>query len=73
MRLELKVVPHAKRNKLVEEAGRYKVYLTAPAVEGKANAALVEFLAEHFQTKRSRIRIIRGEKSRTKIVEIGPD
>ena len=70
-RLNIKVVPNAKRNKLVEEPGRLKVYLTAPAVEGKANTALIEFLAEHFKTKKSRITIIRGLTSREKTVEIG--
>lgn len=70
-RLNIKVVPNAKRNKLVEEPGRLKVYLTAPAVEGKANSALIEFLAEHFNTKKSKISIIRGLTSREKVVEIG--
>jgi len=70
MKMNIKVIPNAKHNKLVEEAGRLKVYLTAPAVEGKANEALIEFLAEHFKIKKSRISIIRGEKSREKIVEI---
>jgi uncharacterized protein (TIGR00251 family) len=69
-RLNIKVIPNAKQNKLVEEPGRFKIYLTAPAVEGKANAALIEFLAEHFNTKKNRIAIIRGLTSREKIVQI---
>jgi len=68
--LRIKVVPNAKQNKLVEEPGRLKVYLTAPAVEGKANKALIEFLAEHLRTRKSNISIIRGLKSREKVVEI---
>jgi hypothetical protein len=70
MKLNIKVIPNAKQNKLVEEPGRVKVYLTAPAVEGKANEALIEFLAEHFKTKKNKISIIRGIKSREKVVEI---
>ncbi len=70
MRLNIKVVPGAKHNKIVEEAERLKVYLTAPPVEGKANAALIEFLSEHFKVKRSRIRIVHGQKGRLKLVEI---
>lgn len=70
MRLTVRVQPNAKQNKIVEETGRFKVFLTAPPVEGKANAALIEFLAEHFKTRRSRIRIIKGERSRDKVVEI---
>lgn len=70
MRLNLKIIPNAKQNKIVEEPGRFKIYLHAPAVEGKANEALIEFLAEHFGTKRSKIKIIRGQKNREKVVEI---
>ena len=47
-----------------------KVYLTAPAVEGKANKALIEFLSEHFGVKKRDIKILLGEKSRNKVVEI---
>ncbi len=70
-RLNIKVIPNAKRNKLVEEPGRLKVYLTAPAVEGRANTALIEFLAEHFNIKKGKISIIRGLTSREKVVGLG--
>ena len=73
MRLNIKVIPNAKHNKVVEEAGRLKVYLIAPAVEGKANKALIDFLAEHFRVKRKQIRLILGEKNREKVVEIDQD
>jgi len=69
-RLDIKVVPNAKKNKLIEESGRLKVYLMAQAVEGRANAALIEFLAEHFKVKKSAVKIVRGLTSREKIVEI---
>jgi len=71
MKIKIRVQPNAKQNKLVEESGRYKVYLTAPPVEGKANQALIEFLSEHFKVKRSRIKLLKGAKSRDKLVEIG--
>jgi len=70
MRLNIRVQPNAKQNKIVEETGRFKVYLTVPPVEGKANQALIEFLAEHFNVKRSQVKILRGEKSRDKAIEI---
>ena len=70
VRLNIRVVPNAKQNKVVEEPGRLKVYLTAPAVDGKANQALIESIAEHFKVKKSRISIIKGEKSRLKLLEI---
>lgn len=67
---EVKVIPQAKKNSIKQEAGLWKVYLTAPALEGKANAALVESLAEHFCVKKSRIQIIKGLKSRKKTIMI---
>lgn len=68
--LECKVIPNAGRNELVEEAGIYRVYLRAPAVDGKANQALIKFLAEHFSLRRSQITIIKGLKSRLKTIKI---
>jgi len=70
VRLTIKVIPRARQNKIVEENGEYNVYLHAPPVEGKANAALIELLAEHFKVKRSQIKVISGLKSRHKIVDI---
>ena len=70
MRLELKVVPGARKNSWKEDAGQNKVYLCAPAVDGKANQALIEFLAEHFSIKKSQIEIIKGLKSRHKVINI---
>ena len=70
MKLEIKVIPGAKRSLWKQEGDLIKVYLTAPAVEGRANEALVDFLAGHFKVKRSTIEILKGLKSRHKIVSI---
>lgn len=70
MKINVKVVPNAKRTAVREEEGRLKVYVTAPAVEGKANEALVEALAEHFGVKKRAVAILRGETSREKLVEV---
>ena len=70
MRLFLKVIPAAKRDEFKEEGGTVKACLNAPAVEGKANAALVKFLAGHYGVKPSQIEIIKGLKSRHKIINI---
>lgn len=66
----IRVVPNAKQNKAVKEAERLKIYLTSPPVDGKANKALIKFLAEHFSVKRKQVKIIRGQKNRDKVVEI---
>jgi uncharacterized protein len=70
MQINVKVIPGAKKNLLKEENASYKVYLTAPPVEGKANKALIEFLAEYFKVKKNQIEITKGLKSRNKTVNI---
>ena len=70
MNISVKVVPGAKKNLWKEEHGQIKVYLTAPAVDNKANIALIDFVAEHYQIKRSAVRIIHGLKSRLKVISI---
>ena len=70
MILAVRVTPGAKKNFIKEVAGVMKVYLTAPPVEGKANEALVEFLADHYGVRKSKITIIKGLKSRMKTINI---
>ncbi|MDP2939203.1 MAG: DUF167 domain-containing protein [Candidatus Omnitrophota bacterium] len=70
MIINLRVIPNAKRNLIKEEGARLKVYLNAPAKKGLANKQLLELLSERFQVGKNRIHIIKGEKSREKIVEI---
>ena len=66
------MIPHAKRDLLKREGEVCKIYLTAPAVDGKANRDLILFLAEHFQVKKEQIEIIKGLKSRKKTINIHP-
>ena len=68
--LQVRVVPRAKKNEVKRYSGGYKAYLTAAPVDGKANKALLEVLAGHFNLKRSQIKIIKGEKSRDKVILI---
>ena len=69
MILELHVQPGATRTEFAGEyGGRLKLRLAAPPVEGKANAALVEFLARYFNVPKRNVRITAGLKSRRKRV-----
>jgi len=70
MILAVKVIPGAKRNLFKEENGQVKVYLTTPPVDGKANDALGRFLAEHYGVRPSSVEIIKGLKSRHKMIKI---
>lgn len=69
--IEVKVVTGAKKNEVKKENQGLKVYLTAPPVEGKANKLLIEILAKYFNCRKSNLKIIRGEKSRNKHIQIG--
>lgn len=71
MIIDVKVVPNAKKELIKEENGVWKIYLAAPAVDGKANKALIEFLSGHYGVARSQIEIIKGLKSKFKTVRIG--
>jgi len=70
MLLTIKVIPNASKSRVVEEKGSLKVYVNSPPVDGKANKELIEVLADHFNVKKNRISIIRGEKSRTKVINV---
>ena len=69
--LNVKVQPRARRNGVVGQIGdSLKIALTAPAVEGRANDACIEFLAQLLSQPRSSIAIVCGQKSRNKAIQI---
>lgn len=70
MRILVRVLPRSSRNTLEWESGGLKARLTAPPVEGAANAALVALLADKLTLPRRNIRIVHGANSRQKMVEI---
>ena len=68
---QVRVQPRASKDEVAGEmGGLLKVRLRAPAVEGRANEALVEFLAGLLKTSRSAVSILSGERSRVKRIEI---
>lgn len=71
MILEVHVQPGARRSEFAGQHGsRIKIRLAAPAIENRANEALVEFLAEHYRVPKRSVRIAAGLKSRDKRVVI---
>jgi uncharacterized protein (TIGR00251 family) len=69
--LELKVIPNAPRNEIVGWLGAaLKVKVHAPALEGRANDELLDFLAETLDLPRRDLALVRGDKSRQKLVRI---
>ena len=66
----VKVKPGASREEVVADGDGLVVYLRAKAHDGEANAALVKALAKYFKVGKTCVVIVRGVKSREKIVEI---
>lgn len=70
-RLALHVQPGAKRSEIVGPHGeRLKIRIAAPPLEGRANEALLAFIAARLDLPRSKVRVIQGESSREKTVEV---
>ena len=71
MFISVSVVPRSSKNEIRQLVdGSLKIKLTVAPVEGKANEALIELLSEYFGVAKSRVRIVKGEKGRKKIIEI---
>ncbi len=70
MKIEIKVFPRSSQRKIIKDGECYKVYVHESATDGKANEAVRKLLAEELNTAKSHIMIIKGEKSRTKLIEI---
>jgi uncharacterized protein (TIGR00251 family) len=67
----VRVQPGASREEVAGTVeGALKIRLCAPALENRANEALIEFLAGILKTSKSAVRIRSGEQSRTKRIEI---
>ncbi len=68
----VRVKPGSKKGPLVEadEDGQLTAYVRERAVDGKANQAVVDLLAQHFGVPKSRVVIVRGQSSRAKLVRI---
>jgi uncharacterized protein len=69
--VDVLVVPRASRTAVGPAVGeRLRVAVTSPPVDGAANAAVIDALADAFGVRRSAIEIVRGERGRRKTVRI---
>ena len=69
--IKIKLIPRSSRNEIIgKENDVIKIKLTAPPVEGKANKALVSFLAKKLGVPKRDIEIVSGERSREKFLKI---
>lgn len=68
---DILVSPRASRPRLGPvSGGRLKVAISAPPVEGKANAAVVQVLARALGVRRAQVSLVSGEKSKRKTVRV---
>jgi uncharacterized protein (TIGR00251 family) len=69
--LTVRLQPRAKRNAIVDERdGVLRVSVAAAPVEGQANAALCKLIAKRAGVARGRVTVIRGERSREKVIHV---
>ena len=70
-RLSVRVTPNAKSNQIVAiTQGTVRIKVRAVAEDGKANAELIYFLTDLLHCHRSQVEIVKGEKTRIKLLEI---
>ena len=69
--IDVRVIPRARRDEIGDErGGRLLIRLTAPPVDGAANAALCRLVARRARVPARRVSIVRGQTSRDKVVRV---
>lgn len=70
--LAIRVTPRARKNEIsgILEDGTVRIRLAAPPLEGKANQALIRFLAEVLEVPAASLEIVAGATSRNKLVSV---
>ena len=69
--VNVRLQPRANRDEVVgERAGAIVIRVTAPPVDGKANAALCRFVAKILRISPSRVEVVRGQTSRDKVLRV---
>ncbi|HOP84983.1 MAG TPA: DUF167 domain-containing protein [Syntrophorhabdaceae bacterium] len=70
MNIVIKVITNAKKREIKKEGDIFRVKLTSQPIEGKANRELIDYLSEVFHIRKTDIKILKGEKEKTKVVYI---
>ncbi|EKD55978.1 MAG: hypothetical protein ACD_58C00324G0010 [uncultured bacterium] len=70
MIINAKVNTHTKKNNIEINNNIYNIDIAAKPIKGKANEALIKLLAKHLKIPKSQILIIKGQRSKNKIIEI---
>jgi UPF0235 protein MSMEG_3845 len=72
MKVSVHIKPNSRHREEVvkNDDDTLTVYIKAPAIEGRANAAAIKLLAKHFKVSPSKVKLVRGATSKYKIFEI---
>lgn len=72
MKQIIHVKPNSRKGPFIDELedGSIVIYTREPAVDGLANQALIEQLSDYLRIPKTKLKIIRGLRSKTKIIEI---
>ena len=73
MNIEVKVTASAKSNSFKKENGIYYIRISAKAIDGKANKAIIDFLSSELNLKKKDVEILKGEKSSKKLISLNID
>lgn len=68
--ISVRVYTNSKKPRIVKEEGFYRVWLKEKPVDGLANKALIEVLADFLDLPKSSVLIKSGDKNRNKLIEI---
>jgi len=70
LKIKVKVKPNSKTEEINQEGDNFVVKVKEPPKEGRANQAVINFLAQHFGVSQGQVRILSGFKSKNKVIEI---
>lgn len=73
MKIKVKVVTNADKNKVTTLGEKLKVYVKSSPVKGKANKELIELLSDYYNVPKTSVAILKGEKSKHKLIEISKE
>lgn len=69
MLLKIRIVANASKERIKKEEP-IKLYITSPPIDGKANKSIISFFSKKLKISKSKITIVKGEKSKEKILDI---
>ena len=70
MIINVRVIPRARVQKIVADGDILRVYTNVAPTDGEAHVAVIKRLSKHYDVPKSRIKIVRGETSHDKVIEI---